>query len=251
MPKTSTRSYSKTLTISDLGDIKTFKRHTETTTFRDKTGRQKTDTALDWSNRLTMIGITIFTVSVGSVVSEFGYNDLAAFNPNYELRNEFETIEDPLTHYDYTVYGETVLDTVVGYVTVLGGFGEFAKGLWDGILYFVTLGGSDSVFYGSFSDEFGQSRFNEILSFYSQIPSKALLFDGLTTLEKQWILDNYDNQESLSNNEQAIFYLEPFTFLYIVTGPVDEEYFGLDDGSWVWFTQTPSLYNYVEFYGVE
>jgi hypothetical protein len=250
MPVRTSSSITTRLVISDTAITKS-KVYTDTKRFTTKTGKQQTQTGLDWANRLTMIGITIFTVSVGSVVSEFGYNDLAAFNPNYELRNEFETISDPLTHYDYTVYGETVLDTVVGYVTVLGGFGEFAKGLWDGILYFVTLGGSDSVFYGSFTDEFGEARFNEILSFYSQIPSKALLFNALTTLEKQWILDNYDNQESLSNNEQVIFYGEPFAFLYIVTGPVDEDYFGLDDGSWVWFTETPSIYNYVEFYGVE
>ena len=246
MAKISTRSHSKTLTISDQGDIKKFSRHTETVTTRSKTGRQKTDTALDWTNRITMIGITIFTLSIGSVITQFNGADLASFTPNYTLRNEFESVDDPLTHYNYIPYGENALSTIVGWIQLFGSAGSTAKNLWDTIGFFVTLGAYGDVFYGTFSAEFGQVRFDELLGTYSQISTSAAIYSLLTNTEKTWILNNYTNQTLMSDNEKLIFYGRRFSLLYIVANQIIADILGASIGDWLWFINEPSVYDMIE-----
>ena len=236
MPKTSTRSHSKNLSISSQGDIKTWSKHTETITTRDKTGREKTDTALDWTDRITMIGITIFTLSVGSVIYQYTPTQLGSFMPNYNVVNSYIAIDDPLTHYDFKPFGEEVVGTIVGYVEFLSGFGNFAKNLYinfNNFLAFAT--GNYDPGTPTFATEFGGVRWADV-SLYSTIGENTNydVYLYLTTEEKEYIVDMYGDP-TLSDVELRIFYSKRFEFLFI--DPVT--------GDWYWFYESPSVYDWI------
>ena len=236
MPKTTTLSHSKTLTISNDGDIKTFKRHTETTTFRDKTGRQKTDTLLDWSNRITMIGISIFSVSVGSVIYQYTPEQLQTFMPNYGQTNSYTAINDPLEHYDFKPFGEEVVGTIVAYVQTLSGWGNWTKNLFlnfNNFLAFAT--GNYDPGESTFIDAFSGERWAEVF-LYSTLGQNSNydVYLYLTTEEKEYIVEMY-NDETLSDVEIRIFYSKRFEFLFI--DPITDE--------WFWFYESPSVYDWI------
>lgn len=246
--KIRTSSWTDTVNISENGVVKRSSTHQDTLTLRRMTNREKGQSGLEAVNRITMIGISIFVISVGSVVNDFNRADLISMMPNYGVSNSFVPIVDPLENIDYQPYGEKVLGTINGFALALGAFGTTARNIWGTIEYFFTLGASSDTFYGSFSDEFGQDRFDALLTSYKQISSPDLIHGLLTETELQWVVDNVSNQELMSENEKGLFYGRPFVFLIVSYGSISL-YENVPDGTWLWFYTHPSVYDLALFFG--
>jgi len=187
----------------------------------------KTSTPGSSLARIQMIGISIIVISIGTAVIQFDRDDLIAFNPNYNLINEYQAVEDPLTHYNYIPYGEDVLGSLIGFVEFLAPFGEFAQAGWTFLFSFSDIETNAPV--GSFLDEFGSDRVLTLSQF--RFSSLKAYYDELTPNEREWVRDNVDEPKS-GSLEQGFYQTRWYLFVVI-------------DGTSYFFFTEQSVYDYV------
>ena len=89
--------------------------------------------------QIQMIGITILAISLGSALTEFTTSDLVETNPNYQLKNDFVPIEDPLNTVNYIQYGEDVFTRLNDFIIAFSDIGLAAKLYYDSLIDFVEL----------------------------------------------------------------------------------------------------------------
>jgi hypothetical protein len=223
-----TTSSLKTTTNLQTGSTKSFR-----TTYRTSSTNIGKG-GLSSIGRLQMIGISIIVISIGTAVVQFDRDDLIAFNPNYNLINQYQAVEDPLTHYNYISYGENVLGSLIGFVEFLEPFGEFAKAGWT---LFFSIASPDSDFdapAGSFLDEFGYNRVVSLTQM--RFSSLKAYYDELTTAEREWIRDNIN---SIKNGALELGFYETRFYLFVI----------IDGVSYFFYTEQ-SVYDYILQLGV-
>jgi hypothetical protein len=125
-----------------------------------------------------MIGISIIVISIGTAVVQFDRDDLISFNPNYNLINEYQAVEDPLTHYNYIPYGEDVLGSLIGFVEFLAPFGEFAQAGWTLFFQIASTNLNDPAQGDdSFLNTFGSDRTLSLSQMrFSSLKATPILF---------------------------------------------------------------------------
>jgi hypothetical protein len=195
----------------------------------------KTSTPGSFFGRIQMIGISIIVISIGTAVVQFDRDDLIAFNPNYNLVNAYQAVEDPLTHYNYIPYGENVLGSLIGFVEFLAPFGEFAQAGWT---LFFQISSTDlndpSQGNDSFLNTFGSDRTLSLSQM--RFSSLKAYYDELSPNEREWVLDNVN--EDLFGALETGFY-ETRWHLFVII-----------DGTPYFFFTEQSVYDYVVQYGL-
>jgi len=87
--------------------------------------------------RAGIISITILAVAVGTATTQFTTTDLTETIPNYQVKNDFVPIDDPLNDINYLQYGEEVVDNIMAFVNGFSAVGEFAyAGVYTVINFF-------------------------------------------------------------------------------------------------------------------
>jgi hypothetical protein len=191
----------------------------------------KTTTPGSFFARIQMIGISIIVISIGTAVVQFDKQDLIDFNPNYNLINQYQAVEDPLTHYNYIPYGEDVLGSLIGFVEFLSPFGEFAQAGWT--LFFSIANADDLEFVGQPNTSFGQTfGANRVLSL-SQMRFSSLkaYYDELSPAEREWVLDNVN---SIKYGALETGFYETRWYLFVII-----------EGTSYFFYTEQSVYDYV------
>jgi hypothetical protein len=125
----------KTTTNLQTGQSKSFK-----TTYKTSTPTNIGKGGLGAIGRLGTIAITILAVSVGTALTQFNTLDLIETTPNYQLKNQYVAIDDPLNTINYIQYGEEVFTRVNDFIHIFSDAGQFAYGLWTGV---VSIFGGD------------------------------------------------------------------------------------------------------------
>jgi hypothetical protein len=111
----------KTTTNLQTGKVKSFQ-----TTYKTSTPTNIGKGGLSVLGRAGIIFITILAVSVGTATIQFTTTDLIETTPNYQVKNDFVSIDDPLNDINYIQYGEEVVDNIMGFVNGFSAVGEFA-----------------------------------------------------------------------------------------------------------------------------
>ena len=178
-----------------------------------------------------MITITLITISISTALNKFDVNDLEAMTPNYNQINTYIPIEDPLETINYQVYGEDVIDNILGWITPLSEFGTLALGWYDNLVRNITNPFAPPVYEGGFNDVFGDERWAQIIYMdrIGKLPPD--IYEYLTTTERDWIVDNADD---FTIQEIAFFSTSSFSLLYLDS----YELFG---GGLKWFFTIPSV----------
>jgi hypothetical protein len=139
---TSSTTTTRTLIQEPLGG-KSVVRYDNVTTSQERKKtlkeRQLGQGGLSSLFRVELILITILSISVGSALTEFDTLDLIETTPNYQVVNDFVSIDDPLNTINYIVYGEEVFDNVVSFVRTFSDLGIVAKNYWDGLVGITEL----------------------------------------------------------------------------------------------------------------
>jgi hypothetical protein len=87
--------------------------------------------------RAGIISITILAVAVGTATTQFTTTDLTETIPNYQVKNDFVPIDDPLNDINYLQYGEEVVNNIMAFVNGFSAVGEFAyAGVYTVINFF-------------------------------------------------------------------------------------------------------------------
>jgi hypothetical protein len=218
------------------------------TTRRKLTRGETAGGILTTLGQLEMIGITIVVLSIGSTIYNFDVEDLTAMTPNYNVRNSFIPIENPLETINYQPYGENLFtnffDEEKGFIYALDGLATTT----DNIIKFIQdpLGTiqrlqalSDDYqeqilnpAVDSFIDEFGAPRFAALEIFTStqlggrQTP--GYIYDLMTEAERIFVRDNFaDLQpvEILLFIEYRPDYFYWFGYTHPITGEPGWGYF--------------------------
>jgi|694.fasta_scaffold75132_4 hypothetical protein len=122
----------KTTTNLQTGKVKSFQ-----TTYRTSTPTNIGKGGLSTLGRAGIIFITILAVSVGDALIQFTTADLIETTPNYQVKNDFVPIDDPLNDINYLQYGEEVVDNIMAFVNGFSAVGEFAyAGVYTVINFF-------------------------------------------------------------------------------------------------------------------
>jgi hypothetical protein len=111
----------KTTTNLQTGKVKSFKT-TSTTSTPTNIGKG----GLSALGRAGIIFITMLAISIGTATIKFTTNDLIETTPNYQVKNDFVPIDDPLNDINYIQYGEEVVDNLMTFVNGFSAVGEFA-----------------------------------------------------------------------------------------------------------------------------
>jgi hypothetical protein len=119
----------KTTTNLQSGQTQSFR-----TTYKTSTPTNIGKGGLGAIGRLGMIAITILAISVGSSLTEFTTSDLIETTPNYQLKNDFVSIDDPLNTVNYVQYGSGVFNRLHEFVIGFSDFGLLAKSYWDEVV---------------------------------------------------------------------------------------------------------------------
>jgi hypothetical protein len=239
--KTNISTSTTNTTINTGGKVKTSSITSETISKRKLSFREQAQGGLSSIARLEMIGITILSIAVGSSVSDFTTSDLIETNPNYQLTNTYVSIDDPLNNVNYQQYGTQVVGNLTAFLGALGGAGNLAKNLWDGITNFI--GDSWIETTGSFAAEFGEARWIQVYDHYQKYYEEGsvqqlgyIYYEILTNDEKDFV-GNQLNHEDFSPLEKQVFLSERwylfYNDVYGLFGPIKTIYW--------WFTE-PSVY---------
>jgi hypothetical protein len=122
----------KTTTNLNTGSTKSFK-----TSYKTSSPTNIGKGGLSTLGRAGMITITIITISIGSSVRQFTIQDLNETTPNYQLKNQFVPIDDPLNTINYIQYGDEVFNNLWGFVQGFSAVGNSVKTYWDDVISFV------------------------------------------------------------------------------------------------------------------
>ena len=122
----------KTTTNLNTGSSKSFR-----TTYKTSTPTNIGKGGLSAIGRAGIIFITILSVSVGTASLQFTSADLIETTPNYQVKNDFIPIDDPLNNINYIYYGEDVLDRLMTFTNGFADVGRFAyAGVYTVINFF-------------------------------------------------------------------------------------------------------------------
>ena len=122
----------KTTTNLNTGSTKSFK-----TTYRTSTPTNVGKGGLSVLGRAGIILITMIAVSIGSATVQFTTADLIETTPNYQVKNDFIPIDDPLNDINYLQYGDQVVDNLMIFVNSFSAVGNFAyAGVYTVINFF-------------------------------------------------------------------------------------------------------------------
>ena len=121
----------KTTTNLQSGQTQSFR-----TSYKTSTPTNIGKGGLTALGQIQMIGITIFSISVGSTLNQFTTSDLIETTPNYQVVNDFVPIDDPLNTINYIQYGEEVVSNLHSFVLGFSDFGLLVKGYWDEVVSF-------------------------------------------------------------------------------------------------------------------
>jgi hypothetical protein len=225
---------SSSITTTTIGS-KTRTSSSTTTSKRRLTRGEASSGILTTIGQLQMIGISIFVISIGTAATQFSKTDLIAFTPNYTLTNTYQSVDNPLEHYNYIPYGQDVLYSLVGFVEFLEPFGRFAQDGWTFILRVVSPDITSttqptSSFFNTFGADrvlaLSQMRFATLRDYYNE----------LTSLERQWIKDNVDSTH-YGSLEQGFYQTRWYLMVFI-------------DGRLEFFYTEKSVYQYIMDLGV-
>jgi hypothetical protein len=175
---TKTTSSVKTTTNLQTGSTQSFR-----TSYKTKTPTNVGTAGLSSLARLEIIGITILTISIGSSLNEFTIQDLEEISPNYQLKNQFVPIEDPLNTINYIQYGDEVFDNLISFVQGFSNVGNIVKTYWDDVISFVE------------SDEL-ETAVNFLTDFnrlFTNINDAQDLYDAMTGSNKVAYATFYDD----------------------------------------------------------
>lgn len=159
----------KTTTNLQSGQTQSFR-----TTYKTSTPTNIGKGGLGAIGRLGMIAITVLAISVGSALTEFSTSDLVETAPNYQLKNEFVPIDDPLNTINYVQYGEGVFDRLHEFVIGFSDFGLTAKSYWDEII-------------GIFDPEAVDAAVNILVNFnriLTNLQDASDIYDAMTSSDK-------------------------------------------------------------------
>jgi hypothetical protein len=175
---TKTTSSVKTTTNLQTGSTQSFR-----TSYKTKTPTNVGTAGLSSLARLEIIGITILTISIGSSLNQFTIQDLEEISPNYQLKNQFVPIEDPLNTINYIQYGDEVFDNLISFVQGFSNVGNIVKTYWDDVISFVE------------SDEL-ETAVNFLTDFnrlFTNINDAQDLYDAMTGSNKVAYATFYDD----------------------------------------------------------
>jgi hypothetical protein len=193
---------------------KTFSRSSKTTsetiTRRKLTTGELSGGLLTTIGQIQMIGITIFVLIVSQPLNDFDKGDLEDFIPNYQINNQYVAVEDPLNHYNYQQFGEGVVDRLWAWVEPFEQLGIGIKGFWDSTIDFISGQPLSNSTLGDFAEEFGGERQYQLYLISRESGYNARVFDAMTTLERDWIVDNGVD----TTGEQALFDFSRFKLIY-------------------------------------
>jgi hypothetical protein len=119
-------SVKQTSTIKTTTNLQTGQKKSFSTTYQTRTPTNIGKGGLSAVGRFGMIAITILAVSVGTAIDQFTTADLIDNTPNYQVNNEFVSIDDPLNDINYLQFGTEVVDNLVGFAQGFSAVGEFA-----------------------------------------------------------------------------------------------------------------------------
>jgi hypothetical protein len=183
--------------------------------------------------KFTIIGLTVLAILVTPYVY-FGNDssETEAWKSSVTTNFTGEIGSNP--SYDFRSYGVGWFDAIDTLIEETGKTITNVSNYFQGLIRFFngTPIESPTNPSGDFSDEFGDTR-----QFYleSLIMNGAEFYDiylELTTLEKEWVLDN---QATTEQREINLFYTTRWYILFI--DPVD--------GTWYWFYDSPSVYDWI------
>jgi hypothetical protein len=201
------------------------------TTRRELTRGETAGGLLTTIGQFGMITITLITISISTALNKFDINDLETMTPNYNQINTYIPIENPLETINYQVYGEDVIDNILGWITPLSEFGTLALGWYDNLYRNITNPFGPPVYEGGFNDVFGDERWAQIIYMARIGKLPPDIYDYLTTTERDWVVDNADH---FTTQETAFFDKSYFNLLYFDS----YELFG---GGFKWFFTIPSV----------
>jgi hypothetical protein len=158
----------KTTTNLQTGQSQSF-RTTSKTSSRTNIGKG----GLGAIGRLGIIAITILGISVGTSLNEFTTSDLIETAPNYQLKNQFVPIDDPLNTINYVQYGSGVFNRLHDFVIGFSDLGLTAKSYYDSLTYS----------YSSFSN----------FNIFNSLENAQDHYDTLTQEEKDIYAEVYDS----------------------------------------------------------
>ena len=185
----SSTTTTKTLLAEPLGGKSVYKYENVTT--RKMSRGETAGGLLTTIGQLQMIGISILVISLGTAVVQFDESDLIITTPNYNLTNQYLSIDDPLNNVNYIQYGEGVVDSLIGFVEFLAPFGEFAQAGYTFILSIANTDlTSDTQPETSFLNSFGSNRVLTLAQ--TRFLSLKSYYDELSPDEREWVLDNVD-----------------------------------------------------------
>ena len=184
--------------------------------------------------KFTIIGLTVLAILVTPYVY-FGNDssETEAWKSSVATNFTGEIGSNP--SYDFRSYGEGWFDSIDDLITELGKTVTSVSNYFQGViaLFSGTPLTSPTNPVGDFSDTFGDERQFYLELFHANSGGDNYeLYLELTEAEKEWVLDNVD--EDVSNRE-LIFYSTAFFILFI--DPVD--------GTWYWFYDSPSVYDWI------
>jgi hypothetical protein len=204
MPNKQTTSF-KTTTNLQTGQSQSFK-----TTYKTSTPTNIGQGGLSVFGRIQMIGITIVVLIVSQPLNDFDKGDLEDFIPNYQINNQYVSIEDPLNHYNYQQFGEGVVSRLWSWVEPFEQLGIAIKGFWDTTMDFINGQPLSNSTLGNFSEEFGNERQYQLYLISRETRSNAKVFEAMTTSERNWIIDN----SLTTTGEQSLFDFSRFNLIY-------------------------------------
>jgi hypothetical protein len=160
--------------------------------------------------RLEIIAITILVIIMSQPLNDFDKGDLEDFIPNYQLNNQYVSVDDPLNHYNYQQFGEGVIQRLYDWSVPFEQVGIGIKGFWDTTIDFITGQPLSNSTLGNFSEEFGNDRQYQLYLISRETRSNAKVFEAMTTSERNWILDN----TLTTTGEEALFDFSRFNLIY-------------------------------------
>lgn len=163
----------KTTTNLQTGQSQSFK-----TTYKTSSPTNIGKGGLGAIGRLGMISITILSISVGSALTEFTTSDLIETAPNYQLKNQFVSIDDPLNTINYVQYGEGVVTRLNDFIVSFSDIGLAAKSYYDSLIEILQLTPI-------------QASFN--FNIFNSLENAQDHYDTLTQEEKDIYAEVYDS----------------------------------------------------------
>jgi hypothetical protein len=204
-----------------------------TTTRRKMTRGETAGGLLTTIGQINMIGITIVVLVVTVPLSQFNKADLISFMPNYVTTNEYVDVDDPLTHYNYSQFGEGIFESIYNWIIPMEQLGTQFYGFWTGLMDLVTLNldALSENTLGAFATQFGGERQYELYQISRNSAQKnAAVFNALTNTERDWLVDN-----SLTvSGEKALFDFTRFYLFY-------NDFYDLFGGGLKWWFTEPSV----------